>query len=270
MFKGRIRGCPDTQTGRIPDRHDSSGAVRRRSAAVAERSDPASCSVSLSRRHRGCHCDGRDGFLCVAHSAGNCAHDPAARRRNCNRRNPARSGFRYGPARSHARRRRHRAGSGGRAGLFESEIQKHQLRESATMADEIRVAIASDQDIVLARQRGRTLAFELGFSSSDSTLVATAISELARIIFTDTATAEISPLSLHDALPILIVGIQPEVAFAMVQLGLTLEGVATALDLEEGLAYLIKKGKRTGVRGISGTAPGVTGLRTDLDPRGKG
>lgn len=35
-----------------------------------------------------------------------------------------------------------------------------------------------------------------------------------------------------------IVGIQPEVAFAMVQLGLTLEGVATALDLEEGLAFL--------------------------------
>jgi rsbT antagonist protein RsbS len=38
-----------------------------------------------------------------------------------------------------------------------------------------------------------------------------------------------------------IVGIQPEVSFAMVQLGLTLEGVATALDLEEGLAYLDKK-----------------------------
>lgn len=35
-----------------------------------------------------------------------------------------------------------------------------------------------------------------------------------------------------------IVGIQPDVAFAMVQLGLTLEGVVTALDLEEGLAYL--------------------------------
>jgi len=35
-----------------------------------------------------------------------------------------------------------------------------------------------------------------------------------------------------------IVGIQPEVAFAMVQLGLTLEGITTALDLEEGLAYL--------------------------------
>ena len=35
-----------------------------------------------------------------------------------------------------------------------------------------------------------------------------------------------------------IVGIQPAVAFAMVQLGLPLVGVATALDLEEGLAFL--------------------------------
>ena len=35
-----------------------------------------------------------------------------------------------------------------------------------------------------------------------------------------------------------IVGIQPEVAFTMVQLGLTLQGVTTALDLEEGLAIL--------------------------------
>lgn len=35
-----------------------------------------------------------------------------------------------------------------------------------------------------------------------------------------------------------IVGIQPEVAFAMVQLGLTLTDVYTALDLEEGLEFL--------------------------------
>jgi rsbT antagonist protein RsbS len=39
-----------------------------------------------------------------------------------------------------------------------------------------------------------------------------------------------------------IVGIQPEVAFSMVKLGLTLEGVATSLDLEEGLAYFNRKG----------------------------
>jgi len=35
-----------------------------------------------------------------------------------------------------------------------------------------------------------------------------------------------------------IVGLKPEVAFAMVQLGLRLDGVATGLDLEEGLAIL--------------------------------
>ena len=40
-----------------------------------------------------------------------------------------------------------------------------------------------------------------------------------------------------------IVGIQPEVAFSMVKLGLSLEGVTTSLDLEEGLAYLDRKGK---------------------------
>jgi rsbT antagonist protein RsbS len=44
----------------------------------------------------------------------------------------------------------------------------------------------------------------------------------------------------------ILVGIQPEVAFAMVQLGLTarFEGVATALDLEEGLAILARRGRR--------------------------
>jgi rsbT antagonist protein RsbS len=35
-----------------------------------------------------------------------------------------------------------------------------------------------------------------------------------------------------------IVGLKPDVAFAMVQLGLRLDGVATALDLEEGLTIL--------------------------------
>jgi len=44
-----------------------------------------------------------------------------------------------------------------------------------------------------------------------------------------------------------IVGIQPEVAFSMVQLGLTLEEVVTRLDFEEGIAYLNSKkaGERT-------------------------
>lgn len=55
---------------------------------------------------------------------------------------------------------------------------------------------------------------------------------------------KVSKLRGADAV---IVGIQPEVAFAMVQLGLTLNGVDTALDLDEGLALLDEK--RAAARG---------------------
>ena len=47
----------------------------------------------------------------------------------------------------------------------------------------------------------------------------------------------------------IIVGIQPEVAFAMTQLGMTLEDVETALDLDEGLAALRRGTKGSGDRG---------------------
>jgi serine/threonine-protein kinase RsbT len=49
-------------------------------------------------------------------------------------------------------------------------------------ADEVRVPVESDTDIVTARQKGRALATRLGFTSGDATIVATAISELARNI----------------------------------------------------------------------------------------
>jgi serine/threonine-protein kinase RsbT len=50
------------------------------------------------------------------------------------------------------------------------------------VVEETNVAVESDTDIVTARQRGRALAAKLGFSSSELTLIATAISELARNI----------------------------------------------------------------------------------------
>jgi serine/threonine-protein kinase RsbT len=57
--------------------------------------------------------------------------------------------------------------------------------------NEIQVPINSDQDIVAARQKGRSLAAALGFSSGDATLIATAISELARNIITYAKSGEI-------------------------------------------------------------------------------
>jgi serine/threonine-protein kinase RsbT len=59
------------------------------------------------------------------------------------------------------------------------------------------VAITSDQDIVAARQSGRALAGELGFSATDSTLIATAISELARNIVSYARKGEITVKTIH-------------------------------------------------------------------------
>ena len=47
---------------------------------------------------------------------------------------------------------------------------------------EVRVEIQREADIVVARQAGRQLAAQLGFSTTDQTLIATAISEVARNI----------------------------------------------------------------------------------------
>jgi serine/threonine-protein kinase RsbT len=50
------------------------------------------------------------------------------------------------------------------------------------MNREARVRIQSSADIVTARQQGRTIAAEIGFSNSNLTIIATAISEIARNI----------------------------------------------------------------------------------------
>lgn len=53
--------------------------------------------------------------------------------------------------------------------------------------DEVRIAIQADADVVLARQAARQLATRLGFSRTELTVIATAVSEVARNIvrFTD-------------------------------------------------------------------------------------
>jgi serine/threonine-protein kinase RsbT len=59
------------------------------------------------------------------------------------------------------------------------------------VADEIRVAIRTDADVVTARQEARTMGARLGFSSTDLTLLATAISEVARNITTYAGEGEV-------------------------------------------------------------------------------
>jgi len=57
---------------------------------------------------------------------------------------------------------------------------------------EQRVVIAADRDIVTARQEGRQLASTLDFSSSDLTVIAVAISEVARNILSYAHTGAIT------------------------------------------------------------------------------
>ncbi|HWU14361.1 MAG TPA: anti-sigma regulatory factor [Caulobacter sp.] len=59
------------------------------------------------------------------------------------------------------------------------------------MGDDVRVPVDRDADIVAARQKGREIALEVGLTGSDLTLVATAISEVARNIISYAAHGEI-------------------------------------------------------------------------------
>lgn len=58
-------------------------------------------------------------------------------------------------------------------------------------ADELVVPIRADVDILLARQKARALATPLRFSSSELTLIATAISEVARNIVSYAGAGEV-------------------------------------------------------------------------------
>jgi serine/threonine-protein kinase RsbT len=63
---------------------------------------------------------------------------------------------------------------------------------------EERIAIESDSDVVVARQRARALAAELELSTTDQTLLATAISEVARNITTYAKRGEVVLSIVHD------------------------------------------------------------------------
>lgn len=60
------------------------------------------------------------------------------------------------------------------------------------MSDDLRLAIAADVDVVQARLQGRELAAGAGFSTGDQTVIAAAISEIARNILNYAKRGEIT------------------------------------------------------------------------------
>jgi RNA polymerase sigma factor (sigma-70 family) len=77
-----------------------------------------------------------------------------------------------------------------KAALFER-------REEQTTDGVVRVSVSKDADVVVARQKGREIAALVGFSATDQTLIATAISEVTRNIvkFADRGEVVISMIS---------------------------------------------------------------------------
>lgn len=98
------------------------------------------------------------------------------------------------------------------------------------------LAALSDADLLRLQD---DLAQKVGRFRSRGVIVDVTVLDVMDSFATRTLRAIVHTTRLRGAQTI-IVGIQPEVAFSMVQLGLTLEGVATALDLEEGLALLAR------------------------------
>src|SRR5215475_5537055 len=101
-------------------------------------------------------------------------------------------------------------------------------------------SVLSDADLLQLRD---DLADRVGQFRSRGVIIDVTVLDVIDSFATRTLRAVAHMLKLRGAETV-IVGIQPDVAFAMVQLGLTLEGVGTALDLEEGLSYLNRVSKR--------------------------
>lgn len=103
----------------------------------------------------------------------------------------------------------------------------------------------SDADLLKLRD---DLVSRVGEFRSRGVIVDVTILDVMDSFATRTLRSMAHMITLRGAKTV-IVGIQPEVAFSMVQLGLKLESVATALDLEEGLALLDRQTKGDTRRG---------------------
>lgn len=95
-------------------------------------------------------------------------------------------------------------------------------------------AALSDKDLIQLRDE---LTTRVGKFRSQGVVIDVTALDVIDSFSVRTLRAVVHMLKLRGAETV-IVGIQPDVAFAMVQLGVTLENEATALDLEEGLVYL--------------------------------
>jgi rsbT antagonist protein RsbS len=94
--------------------------------------------------------------------------------------------------------------------------------------------IVSDQDLINLKNN---LSDQVGIHRTKGVVIDVTTLDVLDSFSTRTLRAIADTLKLRGAETV-IVGIQPDVAFAMIQLGLKLDDVKTALNLEDGLKLL--------------------------------
>ena len=107
------------------------------------------------------------------------------------------------------------------------------LKQGSVLIASIQAAV-SDHDLV---QLQDDLAEKVGRFRSRGVVIDVSALDVMDSFATRTLRNMAEALKLRGATTV-IAGIQPDVAFAMVELGLTLDGILTALDLEEGFDML--------------------------------
>jgi rsbT antagonist protein RsbS len=107
------------------------------------------------------------------------------------------------------------------------------LRQGRTLIASVHTAL---DDTQLGRFREDLIA-QIGLHRSRGVIIDVAALDVVDS-FASRTLRDIAEMARLRGARTVIVGIQPDVAFVMVQLGMGTGGVVTALDLEEGLAYL--------------------------------
>jgi RNA polymerase sigma factor (sigma-70 family) len=117
-------------------------------------------------------------------------------------------------------------------------------RKTAAVAGEIRIPIQTDADVVTARRQGRELAAQAGFSATELTIIATAISEIARniVMFAERGEVLISLVGENSRQGVTVV----------------------ARDAGPGISDL-KQAVRDGYSGYGGMGLGLPGSRRLMD-----
>jgi serine/threonine-protein kinase RsbT len=107
---------------------------------------------------------------------------------------------------------------------------------AAVISDETRVSIDRDGDVVTARLKGREMAAQVGFTGSDLTIIATAISEIARniVVYAQRGEMIFSPLRHGPRRGLLVVGRDAGPGIPDIELAMR-DGFSTGKSLGLGL-----------------------------------